>query len=68
MITYQNKVRKNAWIAWVLLSAGLIGTIYAFVSVAMNIDAEAKAEALAFCNDEFNDVMKKTEERVDDDN
>ena len=44
MITYQNKVRKNTWIAWVLLSAGLIVTIYAFVSVAMNIDAEAKKE------------------------
>ena len=25
------------------------------------------AEALSFCNNEFNDVMKKTEERVDDD-
>ena len=44
MITYQNKVHKNTWIAWVLLSAGLIVTIYASVSVVMNIDAEAKNE------------------------
>jgi len=44
MITYQNKVHKNTWIAWVLLSAGLIVTIYASVSVVMNIKAEAKNE------------------------
>ena len=50
MITYQNKVRKNTWIAWVLLSAGLIVTIYAFVSVAMNIDAEAKKEFEFACS------------------
>ena len=42
MITYQNKVRKSTWMAWVLLSAMLIITIYASVSVVMNIDAEAK--------------------------
>ncbi len=44
MITYQNKVRKSTWMAWVLLSAGLIATIYASVNVVMDIEAEAKRE------------------------
>ena len=44
MITYQNKVRKRTWIAWVLLSAGLIVTIYASINVVLNINAEAKKD------------------------
>ena len=44
MTTYQNKVRKNTWMVWVLLSAGLIATIYASVSVVIDIDADAKRE------------------------
>jgi hypothetical protein len=32
MTTYQNKVRKSTWMAWVLLSAGLIVTIYASIN------------------------------------
>ena len=44
MITYQNKVRKCTWIAWVLLSAGLIVTIYASINVVLNINAEAKKD------------------------
>ena len=44
MITYQNKVRKCTWIAWVLLSAGLIVTIYASINVVLNINSEAKKD------------------------
>jgi len=44
MITYQNKVSKSTWTAWVLLSIMLIVTIYASVSVVINIEAEAKRE------------------------
>ena len=50
MITYQNEVRKNTWIAWVLLTAGLIVTIYAFVSVRTDIEAEAKKEFEFACS------------------
>ena len=50
MITYQNKVRKNTWIAWVLLSAGLIVTIYTSVIVGINIDAEEKKEFEFACS------------------
>ena len=44
MITYQSKVHNSTWMAWVLLSAGLIVTIYASLSVRTDIDAEAKME------------------------
>jgi len=50
MITYQNKVRKSTWMAWVLLSAGLIATIYASVNVVMDIDADAKREFESACS------------------
>jgi hypothetical protein len=38
MVLDRNTVRKSIWLAWVLLSAGLIVTIYAFVSVRTDID------------------------------
>jgi PAS domain S-box-containing protein len=44
MKTCQSKVHKSTWIAWVLLFAGLIVTIYASISVRTDIDAEAKRE------------------------
>ena len=50
MITYQNKVRKSTWMAWVLLSAGLIATIYASVNVVIDIDADAKREFESACS------------------
>jgi len=50
MITYQNKIRKNTWTAWVLLSAMLIVTIYASVSVGINIDAAAKKDFEFACS------------------
>ncbi|MEI6260813.1 MAG: hypothetical protein WCR46_13035 [Deltaproteobacteria bacterium] len=40
MTTYQSKVHNSTWMAWVLLSAGLIVTIYASTNVAINIDAD----------------------------
>jgi CHASE1-domain containing sensor protein len=50
MITYQNKVRKSTWMAWVLLSVGLIATIYASVNVVIDIDADAKREFESACS------------------
>ena len=50
MVSDRNTVRKSSWLAWVLLSAGLVVTIYAFVSVRTNIDAEAKKEFESACN------------------
>jgi signal transduction histidine kinase len=50
MITYQHKVRKNTWIAWVMLLAGLIATIYASVIVGINIDTEEKMEFKFACS------------------
>jgi PAS domain S-box-containing protein len=50
MTAYQNKVRKSTWMAWVLLSTGLIATIYASVSVVINIEAEAKKEFEFACS------------------
>jgi CheY-like chemotaxis protein len=50
MITYQNEVHKSTWMAWVLLSAGLIATIYASVSVVINTEAEAKREFEFVCS------------------
>ncbi len=44
MITYKSKVRKSTWMAWVLLSVGLIITIYATISAKMNVEADAKRE------------------------
>ena len=50
MIAYQNKVRKSTWMVWVLLSAGLIVTIYASANVVIGIDAEAKREFEFACS------------------
>jgi len=50
MMAYQNKVRKSTWMAWVLLSAGLIATIYASVNVVIDIDADAKREFESACS------------------
>jgi CHASE1-domain containing sensor protein len=50
MITYQNKVRKHTWMAWVLLSAMLIVTIYASIRVRTDIDVEAKKEFEFACS------------------
>ena len=50
MVSDRNTVRESIWLAWVLLSAGLIVTIYAFVSVRTDIDAEAKREFEFACN------------------
>jgi CHASE1-domain containing sensor protein len=44
MITYKSKVRKSTWMAWVLLSVGLIITIYATIGVKMDVEAGAKRE------------------------
>jgi len=44
MITYKSKVRKSTWMAWVLLSVGLIITIYATISAKMDVEAGAKRE------------------------
>ena len=40
----RNTVRKNTWLAWVLLSAGLVVTIYASINVVLSINAEAKKD------------------------
>ncbi len=44
MITYKSKVLKSTWMAWVLLSVGLIITIYATISSKMDVEAGAKRE------------------------
>jgi PAS domain S-box-containing protein len=50
MMSDRNTVRKSIWVAWVLLSAGLILTIYASTNVVINIDAEAKKEFEFACS------------------
>ena len=44
MVPDRNTVRKNTWLAWVLLSAGLVVTIYASINVVLSINAEAKKD------------------------
>ncbi len=44
MISDQNKARNSFWIAWVLLSAGLIATIIATIHAKMDDEANAKIE------------------------
>ncbi|MEI6259781.1 MAG: CHASE domain-containing protein, partial [Deltaproteobacteria bacterium] len=50
MVSDRNSVRKSIWVAWVLLSAGLIVTIYASANVVINIDAEAKKDFEFACS------------------
>jgi PAS domain S-box-containing protein len=40
----QNTVRKSIWLAWVLLSVGLIATIVATIYVKMDVEADVKRE------------------------
>jgi len=44
MVSDRNTVRKSIWLAWVLLSVGLIATIVATIYVKMDVDADAKRE------------------------
>ena len=50
MTTYQSIVHKNTWMAWVLLFARLIVTIYASTYMVMEINAEAKKEFEFACS------------------
>jgi CHASE1-domain containing sensor protein len=50
MVSDRSTVRKSNWLAWILLSAGLIVTIYASANVAINIDTEAKREFEFACS------------------
>ncbi|MEI6261630.1 MAG: CHASE domain-containing protein, partial [Deltaproteobacteria bacterium] len=50
MVSDRNTVRKSIWLAWVLLSAGLIVTIYASALIVIDIDAEAKSEFEFACS------------------
>ncbi len=43
MVSNQNTVRKSIWLAWVLLSVGLIATIVATIYVKMDVEADAKS-------------------------
>jgi len=40
----QNTVRKSIWLAWVMLSVGLIATIVTTIYVKMDVEADAKRE------------------------
>ncbi|MEI6262765.1 MAG: CHASE domain-containing protein [Deltaproteobacteria bacterium] len=44
MVSDRNTVRKSIWLAWVLLSVGLIATIVATIYVRMDVEADAKRE------------------------
>ena len=44
MVSDRNTVRKSIWLAWVLLSVGLIATIVATIDVKMDVEADAKRE------------------------
>jgi hypothetical protein len=44
MVSDQNTVRKSIWLAWVLLSIGLITTIVATIYVKKDVEADAKRE------------------------
>jgi len=44
MLSDRNTVRKSIWLAWVLLSVGLIATIVATIYVRMDVEADAKRE------------------------
>lgn len=42
MLPHQSIIRKNNWLAWVLLSAGLIATALASIYLKMDFEADAK--------------------------
>jgi len=44
MLSDRNTVRKSIWLAWVLLSVGLIATIVATIYVKMDVEADTKRE------------------------
>jgi len=44
MLSNQNNIRKSIWLAWILLSAGLIVTIIATFYMKMVVDADAKKD------------------------
>ena len=44
MVSDRNTVRKSIWLAWVLLSVGLIATIVTTIYVRMDVEADAKRE------------------------
>ena len=50
MVSDRNTVRKSIGLAWVLLSAGLIVTIYVSTNVVINLDAEAKKDFEFACS------------------
>ena len=50
MVSDQNTVRKSIWLAWVLLSVGLIATIVATIYARMDVEADAKREFDFACN------------------
>ncbi|MFH0996350.1 MAG: CHASE domain-containing protein [Pseudomonadota bacterium] len=44
MLSNQSTIRKSIWLAWFLLSVGLIATIVATIYVKMDVEADAKRQ------------------------
>lgn len=50
MVSVKNIARKSIWLAWTVLSVGLIATIVAAIYVKMNVEADVKREFAFACN------------------